>query len=166
MHTTIRRTVLSFGLAALAVVMAAGNAAAATSGTDRHAAGPVSTSFSSAARSVKTTFFNDSDCTLTNYDAWLYHGIWTIYPPTIPPHTTVVFGSESSGLFTGTEGYVRYMADPYCIPGPVGTYMYWNNPYVGSNSYDSSRDGDWFWKLTRSGSGTGNNASMSYRLTG
>jgi hypothetical protein len=110
-----------------------------------------------------------TNCTFINYDAWLYHGIWSIHPPAkILPHTTVVFGSESSGLFTGTEGYVKYMNDwsptNNDCPEAPGIHLYWDNPYSGSNSHDWELEAAWTdLHLTRSG-GSGNNASVFYHL--
>jgi hypothetical protein len=166
MRTSIRKAVVALTLAVLATIAWAGTASAATSTSGSDTRGQVHYSLTSAARSVKTTFFNDSDCTFDLAGAWLYHGMWSIYPPTtIYPHATVVFGSESNGLFTGTAGEVQYTPQLGCLHHPPTFTLYWNDPYVGSNSYiwefnSVNPDG---WKLTMSG-GSGNNASVYYHL--
>jgi hypothetical protein len=165
MTISIRKALALSALAVLSAIAVPGTASA-SAGTPATHAGAVHTSLSSAARSVKTTFFNDGNCTFDLTGATLYHGIWSIYPPiTIYPHASVVFGSESNGLFTGTEGVVHYAPQPGCANNPPSFTLYWDDPYVGSNSYswgfNSPNPGG--WKLTMSG-GSGDNASVSYHL--
>jgi hypothetical protein len=65
----------------------------------------------------------------------LCHGVWTGEPALTPPPeiaagATGWFQSESDGLMTGTEGWVKY--DVVSGAGPEGmAYFYWDNPWFG-----------------------------------
>ncbi len=69
--------------------------------------------------------------------AGLSHGIWVTEPPTIIGDYGL-WESESSGLFTGTEGHATYQIET--VDGDVlgSLSLSWDNPYVGSNSYAST----------------------------
>jgi hypothetical protein len=105
-----------------------------------------------ARRSVKITLSNKTpfELTLLKDGVQLCHGEWTddIKPPdSIPPGTNgggvVSWQSESmsGGIFTGTEGWVKYVIPPdpeevdqnspahSKCPGEL-LYIYWNNPFV------------------------------------
>ncbi|WP_321910274.1 OmpL47-type beta-barrel domain-containing protein [Paraburkholderia sp. J11-2] len=113
-----------------------------------------------AARSVSVNLKNASDVALIYNHGSLSHGIITTNPPSrIEPGTTGSWESESSGVATGTEGEVFY--DIETAPGQTaGTaHFHWDNPFVGSNSYDESvPDG---YKAGRSG-GDGDNATVNW----
>jgi hypothetical protein len=121
--------------------------AAQTHTTTTTAAGPT------AARTTVVSLKNITDCTLERTWATLSHGVWWKYPPAvIPANTTVSFGSESNGFMTGTEGSATFMVTfcPELGPGPgsdLGSVTFeWNNPYVGSNSYQVTNT-TWDWHL-------------------
>lgn len=48
--------------------------------------------------------------------------------------------SESNGIFTGTEGRVTYQIETVDGDRVGEVRLHWNNPFVGSNSYDESVD--------------------------
>ncbi|KIK55251.1 hypothetical protein GYMLUDRAFT_248853 [Collybiopsis luxurians FD-317 M1] len=115
--------------------------------------------------SVAVTFENKTDLTLIRVEAELEHGIWATnqYPPEIiSPHSVGKWKSESNGFMTGTAGYVKYAMDS----GKESILrVYWSNPFAGSNSYDGSiagpKEHEYVWSYT---GGTGNNASVSFKL--
>ncbi len=82
-----------------------------------------------AARAFRVEFANGSGSSLTKTFDHLCGGDWTpsLRPPdSIPAGSTVVWRSESSGIATGTEAYVKYRIDS------VGdtVYIYWDNPFL------------------------------------
>jgi hypothetical protein len=89
-------------------------------------------------RSTRVTLSNNTDLTLTRVAAVLCHGAWTndIEPPTsIAPKSCASWEAESSGVATGTEGWVKYQvnnAGVTCVPELV--FIYWDNPFVWSTS--------------------------------
>ncbi|MEV5575085.1 aegerolysin family protein [Spirillospora sp. NPDC052269] len=112
----------------------------------------------SAARSTEIWFTNNTGCELRLANADLDHGIWTVYPLySISPGGGGHWMSESDGFMTGTEGRVRYNLFGGCENKVLR--IHWNNPYVGSNSYDcddsSSGIRCGFW------GGSGNNAVVT-----
>jgi hypothetical protein len=132
-----------------------------------------------AARSTVVYIKNTTDCTLERTWATLSHGVWWKYPPAvIPGNTTVSFGSESNGFMTGTEGSATFMVTfcPELGPGPgsnLGSVGFeWDNPYVGSNSYQVTNT-TWDWhlqapaeiKILKVSGGSGNNAVIVYQLS-
>ncbi|MCH7395965.1 aegerolysin family protein [Acinetobacter dispersus] len=96
---------------------------------------------SGAARSTKVTLVNQTPFHLVKVKDHLGGGIWMKNqrpPETIEPGKTVIFGSESNGIATGTEGSVDYrICGVFEKSGAQDTGMnfqvYWNNPYHGSN---------------------------------
>jgi hypothetical protein len=82
----------------------------------------------------------------------LTRGIWTPggwEPPSIiEAKTEQAWQAESSGIATGTEGYVKYKIGkvPLVVPGGPPPkpeladtiYIYWNNPFVGVTSAKGS----------------------------
>ncbi|MBV8843978.1 MAG: hypothetical protein JO307_14310 [Bryobacterales bacterium] len=89
-----------------------------------------------ARRSTQITLQNNTDLDLTMVSWHLCHGSWTndVSPPsTIPNQSTASWESESSGIATGTEGWVKYqITNPTsCVPELV--YIYWDNPFVWAN---------------------------------
>lgn len=101
---------------------------------------------SGAARSVKVTLINVSPFHLVKVGEGLSHGIWMkeeSSPNIISPGETVVFGSESSGLFTGTEGWAKYrLCGDFESSGSqdlgISFQLNWDNPFSGSNSCSHS----------------------------
>ena len=118
-----------------------------------------------AARSVIVTFHNQTTHTLYLWYDYLGSGIWTQQPPeSIPPGGTVLWGSESNGFMTGTSGHVTYEFDFSTWYSAKYFTIYWNNPYVGSNSYAVKTFGiDGMFHIVRSG-GSGNNAQVTFTL--
>ena len=120
-----------------------------------------------AARSTEINFFNGTFHTLTKIADDLSHGEWTTPPPNvIPPQTNVTWESESNGFLTGTEGTVTYqisddLGDLGGVPPPFEVHLHWDNPFIGSNSYDESAPT--VFPLTRAGGG-GDNATVNYAL--
>ena len=119
-----------------------------------------------AARSTYVTLVNWSSCDLTRTAYWLDHGEWTYIPPDVIPYNYQgQWESESNGILTGTEGHARFRTSDCDNRADKGKFIevHWDNPYVGSNSYDSIGS-DWAFLVTYSG-GTGNNASVTFTLT-
>jgi hypothetical protein len=118
-----------------------------------------------AARSVIVTLSNQTNNTLYLWYDNVSSGIWTHQPPaSIPPGGTVLFGTESNGFMTGTSGMVNYY-----LSSSTGYWykyfkLYWNNPYIGSNSYKVETFGlDGLFHIVRSG-GSGNNTQVTFTL--
>ncbi|MGW7445162.1 aegerolysin family protein [Kitasatospora sp. NPDC054795] len=123
----------------------------------------------SAARSTQVAVVNWTGCELRLQNAWLDHGIWS---SGLAPDAVVRDGntgrwqSESNGFLTGTEGHVIYDAENCGNPGLNGkrVQLHWNNPYAGSNGYDSAGS-DPMFRFAQSG-GSGNNAAVYWTITG
>jgi hypothetical protein len=123
---------------------------------------------SNAARSVHVTVKNTTSFGLLLTSSNLGHGIWTSAPlGIILPNKTVSWESESNGTATGTEGVARFdvfQGDRF-LNGEV--YVHWNNPFVGSNSYNWSPtilagvSGGYY--VVASG-GSGNNANIEFTI--
>jgi len=104
----------------------------------------------------------------------LAHGEWRIEPPdNIGPGSQVTWESQSNGFLTGTEGWVRYYpvdanSDNVAIPSPVPDsdtiYVYWDNPFVGSNSYNTTATDP--YQVTQQGDGHGDNTDVGFTLAG
>src|SRR5689334_2318917 len=112
-----------------------------------------------AARSVKATLVNQADRKLVRAgEPHLDHGEWITEPPgSIDPGTNGEWKSESNGVATGTEGWVEYT-----LGGVDGkSHFGWNNPFVGSNSYDHSAPPGYV--TDRSGGG-GNDATVKFYI--
>ncbi|MCU7824227.1 aegerolysin family protein [Kitasatospora sp. DSM 101779] len=155
---------LSLGAAGTAAAAETAKTAKETKGANGAAAAPA---LASAARSVDVTFSNWTGCTLTREEWGLSHGIWTAQPPVrIYDQGTGSWASESNGFATGTEGYARFFSENCANPVLNGRLVrvHWNDPYVGSNSYDSSGT-DLKFYVSRSG-GSGNNASVQFSAWG
>src|SRR5215831_649745 len=97
-----------------------------------------------AARSTRVILINRtrSDVALVKTGDHLDHGIWSDKPPDFVGNKAE-WGSESSGILTGTEGWVTYQLDPNnfnthgALP-VLNLRLEWDNPYFGSNSYGAS----------------------------
>lgn len=120
-----------------------------------------------AARSTEIQFFNETPHTLTKIGEGLSHGEWTTEPPNvIPPQTSAQWESESDGFATGTEGTADYrisddLGDLGGVPPPLQVHLHWDNPFIGSNSYDESAPAAFL--LARTGGG-GDNATVRYSM--
>ncbi len=122
-----------------------------------------------AARSTTVIFVNNTNRGLRKVSEGLPHGEWTNEPPNdILAHSQVVWGSESSGVFTGTEGWVRYRNSDVNVPDPFPdsetVYVHWDNPYVGGNSYNTSALAPYI--IEQQGDGSGDNATVTFSLAG
>ncbi len=117
-----------------------------------------------ASRSVFVNFENKSDLALVESSHSLSHGIWTNEPPLrIEAGSKVTWESESSGFATGTEGEVNYNIETG--PGQTGgsVHLHWDNPFVGSNSYDESAPSGYKFDPPPSG-GDGDNATKNWTI--
>jgi hypothetical protein len=91
-------------------------------------------------RSTRITLLNNTPFTLTWLASNRCHGSWTdpwIPPRQISPKTQGAWQSESSGIGTGTEAWVKYLLNNNetdfatgqpCLPELV--YIHWDNPFV------------------------------------
>lgn len=105
------------------------------------------------ARSVVCVVENLTDAPLTYVGSDHDHGGFAATPPSvINAHAGGGFGSQSSSgsLFTGTEGWVRYVG----LDG-MGVRFHWDNPWAGSNSSDATLDGNSARVLAWSETGNG-----------
>lgn len=101
---------------------------------------------------------NLSRSTLTKVSDWLDHGCWGSLPDTVKPMHAITIVSYSCGFLTGTEGGVTYRNEK-----DNRFNIYWDNPYIGSNSYSvSSSTGD--YKMTYTG-GSGDNSTIEVFVT-
>lgn len=161
----IRKALMRSALAAAGVAglfVTAAPAGAATADQPSAAAQTLS-----AARSTQVSVVNWTGCQLRLQNTWLDHGIWTSAPDAIVNDgNTGRWQSESNGFMTGTEGHVIYDAENCGNPALNGkrVQLHWNNPYVGSNSYDSAGS-DPMFRFAMSG-GSGNNAAVYWTITG
>jgi hypothetical protein len=115
-----------------------------------------------AARSVEVFLGNLTRCDLLLVTARLDHGEWTTRPPGL-----ILLGdegrweSESNGVATGTEGEADYFTQACRNPALNNKrlHFHWNNPFVGSNSYDTAgTDGAFHSRIVGGG---GNHAGVS-----
>ncbi|MFD0275462.1 aegerolysin family protein [Kitasatospora sp. NPDC127111] len=157
--TLVTAAALTAGLAGTA--SAATTTAAGAKGTTQVQAA------TSAARSTVVKLNNWTGCTLTRESWELSHGIWTSEPPVrIYDQQRGSWSSESNGFATGTEGYAQFYAENCANPVLNGRLVrvHWNNPYVGSNSYDWAGS-DLKFHLNKAG-GSGNNATVEFSVWG
>lgn len=113
-----------------------------------------------AARSTVVSFVNYTNAKLVRKTWTMNHGEWTanrLPPEAIPGQTRKEWGSESDGFATGTEASVVYSS-------PSGDItVYWDNPYVGSNSYNCNAPSSYICRRT-DGTGGGDNAWVEFTL--
>jgi hypothetical protein len=113
-----------------------------------------------AARSTQVILVNGTGFTLSLTGSGLSHGEWSsgAQPPSsVAANATVSWQSESDGFATGTEG----TADFTVVSTGASLHFHWDNPFVGSNSYDESAPVG--LTLERSGGG-GENATVTWVL--
>lgn len=127
-------------------------------------------------RITYVAFLNDTHNTLLiKVSQGLSHGEWGVEPPDrmTPGAQIYQWESHSDGFLTGTEGWVRYYpvaitSDNIVIPSPVPDsetlYIHWDNPFEGSNSYDTSAP--YPYQLTQEGNQEGDQAAVEYHLSG
>jgi hypothetical protein len=116
-----------------------------------------------ASRSVILILENNTNMKLRKISENLQHGGWAITPKgQIPPKSTLVFGAMSAAwsVGTGTEGSITYAGDG------VELTIYWDNPFIGSNSCKMQLTGPNASKYyTNNECGSGNHAAqMRYEL--
>ncbi|MFE4971390.1 endonuclease/exonuclease/phosphatase family protein [Kitasatospora sp. NPDC056651] len=119
-----------------------------------------------AARSTGVIFSNRTGCDLTLEWRGLLHGIWTASPPDrISREQGASWGSESSGIATGTEANVRYVTQNCSIRSNDNrqVQLHWDNPFIGSNSYDEAGSDYSTFRIDRAG-GVGNNAVVTWTV--
>jgi len=91
-----------------------------------------------AARSTRVVFDNQAgQFNLRRTKAELDHGIWKEQPPQIIGDRAE-WESESDGFLTGTEGRVNYALEDVDGNHLGDLALHWDNPFIGSNSYDES----------------------------
>lgn len=91
------------------------------------------------ARSATLEIRNLTGRKLLFVDAGHAHGGFSLPPDNvIPANRSVVLGTRSSGLFTGTEGAARYNLDGTDIFYTIN----WSIPFLGSNDASASLEGE------------------------
>jgi hypothetical protein len=112
------------------------------------------------ARSTHLIFHNKTPFLLSRTDGGLNHGVFTdpfSFVDRIAPGTTVDWETESDGVATGTEGFVKYQIGD----GSSGVHIHWDNPFSGTNKYNEFvADG---FELFHTG-GVGNNTIVDFTL--
>ncbi|WP_328966531.1 GDSL-type esterase/lipase family protein [Streptomyces sp. NBC_00239] len=96
----------------------------------------------------------------------LPHGMWTAAPPDrIARNQGAAWGSESSGIGTGTEGRVRYVTQNCSTMSDDNrqVQLHWDNPFIGSNGYDELGSDYSTFRIDREG-GVGNNAVVTWTV--
>jgi hypothetical protein len=116
-----------------------------------------------AARSVTITLTNDIDAALVLKHWDLDFGVWGTNPPArIEPGASATWEAESNGVAQGTEGSVDFALA--LGAGTTGTvHLFFDNPFVGSNSYDQSCPDA--LKFTGDGGSDGNDSTFKLKLT-
>ncbi|MFJ3220147.1 aegerolysin family protein [Kitasatospora sp. NPDC086801] len=159
-----RKSLMGSALAAVGVAAMIATAAPASADTGRQAEAAQTLS---AARSTQISVINWTGCELRLQQAWLDHGIWSDGLAPVGVMSDGASGrwqSESNGFLTGTEGHVIYDAENCKSAAYNGkrVQLHWNNPYGGSNSYDSAGS-DPLFRFASSG-GSGNNAALYWQI--
>jgi hypothetical protein len=89
------------------------------------------------------------------------HGGFGLLPPlNIPPRQTALFGSQGSGILTGTEGEISFNIDG------IDTFtVKWDVPFTGNNSCDDTVEGARRNRyVSFSMAGNGNHAQMRFMI--
>ena len=82
---------------------------------------------------IKNATFSDD---MTLLSSSLSHGEWDVQPPAvIAPGLVAAWTSQSDGFMTGTQGKAQFRVGNN--PSSILT-LNWDNPYVGSNSYNAA----------------------------
>jgi Aegerolysin len=126
-----------------------------------------------AARSVTVTVVNCSKVEWKRTDLKLLGGIWGPNGGTVPPEviagqiedddgepirSEVVFGSESNGFATGTEGWVTYTGSKKSGESIGLMKIHWNNPFSGGNGFGVDFQDQRY--TANVGNSVGNNATV------
>jgi hypothetical protein len=110
------------------------------------------------ARSFDVTIVNELDKDLKLVGSGIDHGIWS---DNTDPRQVIRAGesgfcaSESKGIATGTEAWVKYN-----IADWVDFTFRWDNPYMGDNSFSADPAGG--YKIDPQIIETGNNAEIKW----
>jgi hypothetical protein len=151
----------------LAMIVAVTTVVSLVGGGTRAFAAPAHTTGigpASASRWVEVTFTNKYiPLKLVRYS--LPHGKWNVVPPDVIPTRSgtqggVIWGSESNGFATGTEGNAEYSIND---SDTQHVFIHWDNPYVGSNDYDCHGPDGTFCQWTGGG---GNGARVKFTFCG
>ena len=112
------------------------------------------------ARSVQLTVINRTAVSLNCSTAVLDGGEWVAYPPdSITSGSTGVWGTQSHGFATGTEGQATFQ-----IAETTGLVtIRWDNPYWGSSSFSCEVTPGYTCAVS---GGRGNNSSVTATITG
>ncbi|WP_441248318.1 aegerolysin family protein [Kitasatospora sp. McL0602] len=123
------------------------------------------------ARSAVVNLENRTGCELRLYDSWLDHGIWD---RSAQDNAALVgdggraqWESDSNGFMTGTEGHAVFVTQN-CAAQNLNrrvVEVHWDNPYYGSNSYDTNGTDKGCLDVRTSG-GSGDNATVSWQVWG
>jgi hypothetical protein len=119
------------------------------------------------AREVEVFMTNSTRCDLVLVTARLDHGEWVRFPPRfVERGDTVDWRSDSNGVLTGTEGEADYVTQGCRNPAnnTKRIHLHWNNPYVGSNSYDAAGTDAAF--RSRIVGGDGHHAGVQFTFIG
>jgi len=122
-------------VAALAVAGTAGGPGQASAAAPKQPVAPV------AARSVTVDLTNNLDCALVRFESNLTSGRWTAVPPgVIAARGHATWRSESTLMFTGTEGRAAYWTTGCTDPtrNHKTVKVHWKNPYFGRSDYDAN----------------------------
>ncbi|GAB3987488.1 hypothetical protein GCM10029978_106500 [Actinoallomurus acanthiterrae] len=117
------------------------------------------------ARSVEVFLNNLTGCDLVLVTTRLDHGVFQARPPQrILQGDQGRWASESSGIWTGTEGEADYFTQSCRNPANNNKriHFHWDNPYSGSNSYDSAGTDGAFRSNIVGGSGNHAGVSVSF----
>ncbi|MCO6011230.1 aegerolysin family protein [Actinoallomurus purpureus] len=117
------------------------------------------------ARSVEVFLNNLARCDLLLVTARLDHGEWEVRPPQL-----ILLGDQgrwesvSHGIGTGTEGEADYFTQSCRNPAHNNKriHFHWDNPFFGSNSYDSAGTDGAFRSNIVGGSGNHAGVSVSF----
>jgi len=147
-----------------AAVLVAGVAAISAANVSSASAAVASPQLSNAHRSVQASVTNNTHCTWTKVDESLSHGVWATEPED-NVFAATMWESESDGIATGTEGDVTYRLGGCADPAQNTKFVrfHWDNPYAGSNSYDTFGSSAGVHAV-RSG-GSGDNAIVNWVVT-
>ncbi|MEH2324623.1 MAG: aegerolysin family protein [Nostoc sp.] len=124
-----------------------------------------------AARSFTITIDNLTGLAWDRIGLGLEHGEWSNNGASVPPEhipaaqfdvfghltdTPLTFGNESDGFATGAQGYVDYKN----VLGQT-FHIDWDNPYIGSNSFNTNSSA---FQTPIVGDIGGNNANLTVQI--
>ncbi len=113
-------------------------------------------------RSVALQIDNNTDYPLHKIGDRQDHGTWAVPPKDdIPSHSSMVFGAQSDGFLTGTEGETDWAGPDFTVG------FAWDNPWAGSNSSNANFTGGpnaGNFETSSSTGGGDNGAHMVYEV--